>query len=97
VVVSGEECTVGGYVEVEMPRGPYDDLPDDVEPDGTVCADCSCPVGPVLEETPAGYERCVWRYLWRAPDGRLLCEDCTIEAEGRDAEGRDDIDRPVTS
>lgn len=72
---------MSGCVEIEY-RGPFMVLPADVQTDETVCAGCGCRVGPVLTIDPeTGHDRGGWVSLWRAPDGRLLCEDCTVEAE----------------
>lgn len=54
-----------------------------IEHDGTRCARCDTPIGPVLvEDLETGYDRGAWVLCFTGPLG-LLCEDCTVEVEAQ--------------
>lgn len=51
----------------------------DIRFESTTCADCEAVVGGHLADGPYGHEVPRWTQVFRAPDGRLVCEDCIPE------------------
>ena len=44
------------------------------------CAECLAPIGEHLRTDENGYDHGVWISAWEMPDGRFVCEDCSIRA-----------------